>query len=297
MSKVFEEVDVAVGKCSHITHSLNHRASNNTSRERFHNYLLKPAEVVSNKRLSEGLWRVEMRPISRECLNDVKPLQFFMVWIPSFDEIPLSVSDLTEDTISFIYKVRGLGTKALSALRPGSFVGLKGPLGNGFEVSYVRPSSKALIVAGGSGIAPVPYLIKKLAVANVQTDVVWGVKSDAELFNLREVLPDLDVRVFTATEDCSAGYCGLASQLAVELLNEYVYSVLIAIGPKPMLRSLCSVRLSGGLEFYVALEAVVKCGLGACGSCVLEPTDKLLCVDGPVFRCGDVKEHLMKGGN
>ncbi len=289
MSKASEDVDVGLSKRSHSLHTFNNC-------EKLHNYLLKPAEVVSNERLSERLWRVEVRPILNR-FNDVKPLQFFMVWIPSVDEIPLTISDLNKGSISFIYKVRGLGTETLSKLRPGDFVGLKGPLGNGFDVKYVRPSQKVLIVVGGSGIAAVPYLLKVLVNAGVQADVVWGVKKDVELFNLKEVIPNLNVGFYIATEDCSVGYCGLASQLALELLNERVYDVLIGVGPKPMLRSLCSIRFGKSVDFYVVLEALVKCGLGACGSCVLKPTDKLLCVDGPVFRCVDVEEHLIMGGS
>jgi dihydroorotate dehydrogenase electron transfer subunit len=33
----------------------------------------------------------------------------------------------------------------------------------------------------------------------------------------------------------------------------------------------------------VSLVRIVKCGLGICGSCVLDPVGLRVCVDGPVF--------------
>jgi len=69
------------------------------------------------------------------------------------------------------------------------------------------------------------------------------------------------------------------------------WSTIIAVGPKPMLKSICS-TIDPSIEVYVSLETMVKCGLGACGSCVLKPLPKLLCIHGPVFKCNEVNEFL-----
>ncbi len=111
------------------------------------------------------------------------------------------------------------------------------------------------------------------------------------LFNVKSVAPGVN-EVYVATEDCSIGYCGLASELASSLIQKYPgrWSAIVAVGPKSMLRALC--ENLGDRDVYVSLEAIVKCGLGACGSCTLKPYPKLLCRDGPVFKCGEIVDHL-----
>ena len=52
----------------------------------------------------------------------------------------------------------GAGTRALAALRAGHGIHLLGPLGVGFDLEVERP----LLVAGGVGIAPMPYLSEAL---------------------------------------------------------------------------------------------------------------------------------------
>jgi NAD(P)H-flavin reductase len=40
-------------------------------------------------------------------------------------------------------------------------------------------------------------------------------------------------------------------------------------------------------KIFVNLERKMKCGVGKCGHCQIN--DKYACVDGPVFRCSDLK--------
>ncbi len=244
-----------------------------------------PARVVLNRALSRRFHIIKVRPLT--LIKRPKPVQFFMVWSPGVDELPLSVAGYNASgEITFIYEIKGPGTRRLSELKPDSFVGLKGPLGRPLEVA---DGGTALVVTGGSGVAPVPFITKHLASKGYQLEVVWGVKRGDELFNLCSLMSGFEY-LNIATEDCSAGYCGLASELAKSLLSKTRYDLVVGVGPKKMLESLCKATL--GVKTYVVLEAIVKCGLGLCGSCVLQPTDRLLCVDGPAFKCEEVIEYL-----
>lgn len=244
-----------------------------------------PARVVSNRVLSQRFRIIEVRLLT--LIKHPKPVQFFMVWSPGVDELPLSVAGYSlSGEVTFIYEIKGSGTRGLSELKPDSFVGLKGPLGRPLEVA---DGSTALVVAGGSGVAPVPFITKYLASKGYWFEVVWGVKRRDELFNLGSLMRGVEY-LHVATEDCSTGYCGLASELARSLLRKTRYDLVIGVGPKGMLKSICNA--TSGVKTYVVLEAIVKCGLGLCGSCVLQPTDKLLCVDGPAFKCEEVIEYL-----
>ncbi|MEO3993145.1 MAG: dihydroorotate dehydrogenase [Desulfurococcaceae archaeon TW002] len=249
-----------------------------------HTYSVTPAKVYFNNVLSSRFRMIKVRPL--HSLVTPEPPQFFMVWIPGVDEIPLSVADYDEEGISFIYEVKGVGTNALSKLGSGSYLGLKGPLGKPLKIVE---GSSTLLVVGGSGVAPTPYITKYLAYRGCRFEVVWGVKKRSELFNLGSIMSGVEY-IHIATEDCSIGYCGMASELARELVSKYKYDLVIGVGPRGMLKSLCEV--TSGLNTYVVLETIVKCGLGLCGSCILPNTDKLLCVDGPAFKCEEVMQYL-----
>ena len=57
----------------------------------------------------------------------------------------------------FLLDPVGPGTRALAALAPGDELHVFGPLGNGFRLDVRRP----LLVGGGIGIAPLPYLARR----------------------------------------------------------------------------------------------------------------------------------------
>lgn len=248
--------------------------------------MFKPARKTSTITLSEKYYYAEFS-LLEDLSVDPKPLQFVNIWIPGIDEVPMSISQYIEGKLYVLFKVIGEGTRCLRDIN--GFFGIKGPLGNGLDVEGYR---RVLLVAGGAGIAPVSILSRKAEENGVELDVVWGVKKSSDLFNVKIIAPGVK-SVYYATEDCVIGYCGKAVDLAERIVNSSgrSYDLIIGVGPKSMLLEIC--RRAGKIaDVLVSLEAIVKCGLGACGSCLLKPLPKLLCVDGPVFRCNEVIRHL-----
>jgi len=236
--------------------------------------------------LSEKYYYVEFS-LLEDLGVEPRPLQFVNIWIPGVDEVPMSISQYTEEKLYVLFKVVGEGTRGLRD-RWG-FFGVKGPLGNGISLNNY---SRVLFIAGGTGIAPLPLLARHAERNGVELDVIWGVKKSSELFDVKTLAPSVN-NVYYASEDCIVGYCGRASDLAERFLREHAwrYDIVICVGPKNMLLDIC--RKAGSLvDVYVSLEAIVKCGFGACGSCILKPIPKLLCTDGPVFKCNEVYKHL-----
>jgi dihydroorotate dehydrogenase electron transfer subunit len=185
------------------------------------------------------------------------PGQFFMLEAPGcLLPRPMSLCLAPPRELAFLIDPIGPGTRALSSLRRGAELGILGPLGNGFRLDVQRP----LLVGGGIGVAPLPYLSETLgnppALLGFRT--AWHAEAAALVPNAKVVLEPTYV---------------------TELLGG-AHDVL-ACGPEPMLEAVRRVAPSAQL----AWEAPMACGYGACYGCAVEIGGKLrrLCLDGPVL--------------
>mgnify|MGYP006310610359 FL=1 len=88
--------------------------------------------------------------------------QFFMLRKDSqhmFLGRPMSVYDIEQDGILFLYRVTGQGTICLSNSKKGDTISIHGPYGQGFP-KHVQ--GNIALVGGGTGIAPLFYCLKQL---------------------------------------------------------------------------------------------------------------------------------------
>jgi len=203
------------------------------------------------------------------------PGQFVMVWLPDVDEIPMSLS-YVEDVKGITVKEVGEATRALSSLRVGDSIALRGPFGSHFEPS----SGLNLIVSGGTGAAslmPVAELIGD----RQRVDIAIGARTrDEVIFEGRARLSSSEVRL--STDDGTYGIKGTAVDLARIMMKEKRYDMILACGPEMMLGSLSELCKEYRISYQFSLERYMKCGVGLCGSCALD--GKRVCTDGPVFR-------------
>ncbi len=197
--------------------------------------------------------------IERGGLDAGIPGQFFMLEAPGrVLPRPMSVCRATPHELAFLIDPIGPGTQALCQLNHRDNLHLLGPLGNGFDLSVGQP----LLVGGGIGIAPLPYLSDRLggppAILGFRTE--WHAEAAA-------LVPNAEVCI-------EPGY-------VTELLPDDPGDVL-ACGPEPMLAALRLLVPSAQL----AWEAPMACGYGACYGCAVELDGELkrLCVEGPVLR-------------
>jgi dihydroorotate dehydrogenase electron transfer subunit len=187
----------------------------------------------------------------------------------------------------------GPGTGRLARLGPGEDLWLVGPLGIGFShPATVRSNdhegTKALLVGGGIGIAPLVIWKEALQEAGTPAQTMVGFRT-AEHCDAAELLGDA---VALATDDGSVGHHGLVTELLGRELERSSDQVVYACGPPRMLeavRSICA-ELSAPAE--LAMEEAMACGFGACYGCVVRTRDgyRRLCVDGPVVRGSDLDE-------
>jgi len=187
------------------------------------------------------------------------PGQFFMLEAPGrVLPRPMSLCRAPDGELAFLIDPVGPGTRALAALRPGEAIHVLGPLGNGFDLEVDRP----LLVAGGIGIAPMPYLSEVLG----GPPAIAGFRTEAQAEAAR-LLPGVEVVV--------------EPTLVTALLPDDPGDVL-ACGPEPMLEAVRALVPRAQL----AWEAPMACGYGACYGCVVERDGHYvrLCVEGPVLR-------------
>ena len=197
--------------------------------------------------------------LSRGSLEPGAPGQFFMLEAPGrVLPRPMSLCRAPAGLLAFLVDPIGPGTRALCTLRPGQAIHVLGPLGNGFDLAVERP----LLLAGGIGIAPMPYLHDTLGGA----PAIVGFRSRLHAEAVR-LLPGAEVVV--------------EPEFVTERLPEDPGDVL-ACGPEPMLEAVAR-RVPGA---QLAWEAPMACGYGACFGCVVRVDGhyERLCVAGPVLR-------------
>jgi dihydroorotate dehydrogenase electron transfer subunit len=186
------------------------------------------------------------------------PGQFFMLEAPGrLLPRPMSLCQAPPGELAFLMEPIGPGTRALCALQPGDEIHVLGPLGNGYDLDVGRP----LLVAGGVGIAPMPYLSETLG----HPPALLGFRSELHAEAAR-LVPHAQTVV--------------EPQLVTELIPEDPGEVL-ACGPEPMLEAVRRLVPSAQL----AWEAPMACGYGACYGCVVNVDGRYarLCIDGPVL--------------
>jgi len=206
----------------------------------------------------------------------IVPGQFFMVWIPGVDEIPMSVSFIKEDVRGITFRNIGDATNVLYTLKPGCKIGIRGPFGNGFSLN----GTNLLFVGGGTGAAMIAPAVELARKRKLKSTVIIGVKTKRELFFV-DRLRRTGATVLVATDDGSKGFKGFASDLAKSILQKEKIDAVFTCGPEPMMKSLLSACKN--ISFQASLERYMKCSMGICGQCCIGKGLRV-CVDGPVFE-------------
>jgi dihydroorotate dehydrogenase electron transfer subunit len=224
-----------------------------------------------------------------------QPGQFYMLQCGNtYDPLlkrPFSIFRFKENTIQFLYRIRGKGTFLLSCLKKGDIINIIGPLGKAFPA----PEGDFIALAGGIGIASIMPLLEKF---KKKAFLFYGAKSRDELIMLEDA-KTFSKEIFISTDDGSTGNKGPVTDLLEnsEILKNYSLPIY-ACGPNQMLKEFSRIVSDKEINCYVSLEEYMACGVGACLGCVVKIKDSLskekwsykrVCKEGPVF---DVREIL-----
>jgi NAD(P)H-flavin reductase len=213
---------------------------------------------------SEPVGPYTLLRIERGGLDPGVPGQFFMLEAPGrVLPRPFSLCLAPAGELAFLVDPVGPGTQAICELDVGDEISALGPLGHGYRLDVERP----LLVGGGIGIAPLPYLADKLSGS---PPIVLGFRSEAHA-EAAALLPGAEVVIdpVLVTERIEPGFG------------------VLACGPEPMLHAVAELCPDAQL----AWEAPMACGYGACYGCVIavDGVLKRLCLEGPVLDAARVR--------
>ncbi|MDO4710345.1 MAG: dihydroorotate dehydrogenase electron transfer subunit [Peptostreptococcaceae bacterium] len=225
-------------------------------------FQIKKAKIIENCAITHDLYLMKI-----EGRYEIRAGQFFMLKAIDADMTlyrPISIFDADEESVSFLYSVRGKGTAIFSRLRAGDEILLHGAYGNGFP----KASGKPALVGGGIGMAPLLYTAKQNEGSVVYIGVRDGLYSEDELARIRKLFEGTDLVLKVG---------GIITD-AVEFER---FDEIFTCGPEVMMAAVSKKHQ----RVFVSMEKHMGCGVGACLSCSCKVDGKMkkVCQDGPVF--------------
>jgi len=229
---------------------------------------------------------------SREIASSAQPGQFVNILAAGLGEGPLlrrpfSISRIEGDIVELIFHVVGIGTNLLSRKHLGDSIDVVGPLGQPFHGN--ADYDTALLVAGGIGVAPFPFLTNDLLKRGKRIETFVGYRNAKQIF-----IKHLQ-SVHISTDDGSEGFHGNVVQLFESSLsqNNFGKAKIFACGPTVMLKALTELAKRKSIRCELSLEGQMACGIGICQGCAVERTEgtakyALVCKDGPTFLSTEV---------
>ena len=207
---------------------------------------------------------------------EARPGQFIMLTDFEGGEKPFSIADCSDESFKITVKKIGEFTSRLFQKKNGDYLSIRGPFGSCFTIS----SQKVLLVGGGYGTPPLYFLAKELLKSDAQITVVNGAKSQEDLV-FCDKFRELSVEYQNIAQLGCLGRKGTSVDLAREALEKQNFDFVYAAGPEMMMKAL-QPHLQD-LEYEFLFERYMKCAIGICGNCTVDPLGIRLCVEGPVL--------------
>ena len=236
--------------------------------------------VLTKSEIAPGCF--DLTVSCKKLAQQAKAGQFVQFLIPGKTlRRPISICEIDRgnETLRFVFQVRGQGTAWLSQVQPRDSVNLLGPLGNGFPLE--NSSRRALFVGGGIGVPP---LLEAAKAFGSNAMLAAGFPCQKAMI-LKEDFESLGCKTYIATDDGSYGHHGLVT----DIMDGLSFDVVFACGPKPMLKAVSKIAAERNVPCYVSMEERMACGVGACLGCAVKLHGENgsyyghVCKDGPVF--------------
>lgn len=235
-------------------------------------------KIIESNRIAKNVYRMCLEGDVSAIKN---PGEFINIRLKGFYlRRPISVYDVSDTTVTIIYKVVGKGTEAMSRMTVGEKLQVLTGLGNGYDLSLSGESP--LLIGGGVGVPPMYLLAKRLLDEGKQVSVILGFNTEDEVFGEDE-FKAIGCSVTVTTVDGSRGMKGFVTDALPEN-----YTYFYTCGPEPMLKAVYNTTDTSG---QFSFEERMGCGFGACMGCSCKTITgyKRICKDGPVLK----KEEIL----
>ena len=233
-----------------------------------------------------------------------KPGQFNMVYAFGTGESAISISSDPSKPNLLAHTIHRVGivTSALSRLKRGDTIGLRGPFGTAWPVEEAV-GKDVCIAAGGIGLAPLRPVIYSMIRRREEFGriiILYGARSPLDLLYRVELeqwskIPNTEVITTVDRGDSSwKGHIGVVTGLFSYIKMDSPSSIAMVCGPEVMMKYTYEELQRRGLsqeQIFISMERNMKCGVGLCGHCQFGP--KFICKDGPVFRLPQIN-HLIE---
>nr|MDO8098826.1 FAD/NAD(P)-binding protein [Candidatus Njordarchaeota archaeon] len=259
--------------------------------------------IVRKYELAEGVRFFQIRPINQDSTltTNYSPGQFIMVSVPGIGEAPFSISSTPTRPGILDLGIRKTGriTEAIFQMKENDTMFVRGPYGNGFNIS-VMEGKDLIIVAGGLGMIPLrSVLLFSLDNRDLFKRVIflYGARTPDEMLfktDLWEWKQRGDIECHYSVDRDPTGKwtekVGVVTNLFKDIGKVEPENTSVAIcGPPIMyvyvIRELLKLNIPKN-QIQMTLERRMKCGIGKCGHCAID--ELYTCRDGPVFTYWDV---------
>ncbi len=241
-------------------------------------------KIVNREEMAQGtiiLNEIEAPRIAKKA----KPGQFVIIQATEKGErIPLTMadSDPEKGTITIVYMVIGKSTAVFGTKKVGDeYFAVIGPLG---KATHIEKKGKVVCVGGGTGVAVLHPITRALKEIGNEVITIIGSRSK-DLLILEDRMAAASDTLHICTDDGTKGHHGFVTDILKEILEKEDISLVVAIGPVPMMKFVCMITKEKNVETLVSLNPIMVDGTGMCGACRVSVggKTKFACVDGPEF--------------
>ena len=209
--------------------------------------------------------------------------EFAFLWMPGIGEKPFTLAN--DEPVTFVIKRRGEFTNALWSLEVGDTLYVRGIYGKELEN---RKSKNALLIAGGTGVAVLPALCRKLKAEDTSLKILVGTSEEREKDALLEyALSPMGDFKCVYDEGVVARVLNELDDIEIlEDTNAYI------IGPEIFMARAAKKLITRGFlkeNIYLSMEKSTRCGVGMCGECVCG--EVLTCQNGTFLKYEYIEEY------
>jgi NAD(P)H-flavin reductase len=262
--------------------------------------LTHPCRIRTVRRETSDTFTLEIEPPVIEGAAGFHPGQFNMLYAFGVGEVAISISGDPAQVTTLVHTTRAVGTvtNAMSKLRAGHMIGLRGPFGRGWPIQEAE-GHDIVVVTGGIGLAPLRPLIYHVLTNRHRYGrlvLLYGARTANDILyekQLESWRSRFDMDVYITVDRATAdwrGHVGVVTQLIPFVPFDPYNSTAFICGPEIMMKYTINALAKRSLpsdRTYVSMERNMKCAIGYCGHC--QYGSEFICKDGPVFRFDEIE--------